>query len=391
MKKYIATYLRNFDYLLFFTYIFLCIFGLVMIYSASLMVGIWKEGSPDYYFDKQLTNLAVAACAFIVGAFIPYKHYSRNIVMFFAIMATIIFFVWVKVKGIGLAETGAQSWILIMGVSFQPSEFAKLFIILYLAGSFYNKSKKYSSIQLVKPKDIWQPILVWLVILICVATEVDLGATIILFAIAICILFLSDIKGRSLVKFFMVLGVVGTIAGAIALLFKYDSFFNESRIGRLQVWANPFEFPEGSGYQIINGFLAIGQGGLSGVGLGQSTQKLGYLPEPHNDFIIAIIAEELGIGGVLIVLIGLGIIVFRSLLIAMTTKDPLARMIAGGIGCWIGIQAAINLGGVSGLIPLTGVTLPFISYGGTSILILSLAMGILMNVSMFDKRDKKSS
>ena len=133
----------------------------------------------------------------------------------------------------------------------------------------------------------------------------------------------------------------------------------------------------------------MGQGGLEGVGLGQSVQKLGYLPEPQNDFIMAIIAEELGIFGVSIVIVGIGIIVFRSLYIAMTTKDPLARMIAGGIGSWIGFQTFVNLGGVSGIIPLTGVTLPFISYGGTSILMLSLAMGILINVSMYYKREKK--
>ncbi|MER1999471.1 MAG: FtsW/RodA/SpoVE family cell cycle protein, partial [Lysinibacillus sp.] len=118
-------------------------------------------------------------------------------------------------------------------------------------------------------------------------------------------------------------------------------------------------------------------------------QKLGFLPEPQTDFIMAIIAEELGIKGVAIVLVGLGFIVARSLIIAMTTKDPLARMIAGGIGAWIGFQTFVNLGGITGLIPLTGVTLPFISYGGSSIMLLSLALGILMNISMFHKREKR--
>lgn len=389
MKKYFATYFRNFDYLLFFTYVFLCIFGLVMIYSASMMVGIRDYNQPDYYYQKQITNLAVGAVAFIAGAFIPYKHYSRNSVMFLGILAIIILFTWVKVDGVGLKQTGAQSWIQIMGTSFQPSEFAKVFIIVYLAGSFYNKSVKKGSMELVKPRDIWQPILIWLCILIGVLTETDIGAAIILFGIAMAVLFLSGIKGKSLVQFFMVLGTVGVVGGALAFLVKYDTFINSNRFGRLQAWFNPFEFSQGVGYQIINGYLAIGQGGLDGLGLGQSIQKLGYLPEPHNDFIMAVIVEELGIKGVLIVFIGLSIIIIRSLWIAMTTKDPLARIIAGGIGCWIGIQALVNLGGVSGVIPLTGVTLPFISYGGTSILMLSLAMGILMNVSMFYKKDKK--
>ena len=134
--------------------------------------------------------------------------------------------------------------------------------------------------------------------------------------------------------------------------------------------------------------MAIGSGGLSGLGLGQSIQKLGYLPEPHTDFIMSVIAEELGVFGVLFVLGGLGFIVLKGLAIAMTTDDPLARMLATGVSSMIGIQSFVNLGGLTGLIPLTGVTLPFISYGGTSVILLSLAMGVLMNVSMFHKYEK---
>ena len=156
-------------------------------------------------------------------------------------------------------------------------------------------------------------------------------------------------------------------------------------------YLNPFEYEDGSGHQVVNSYYAIGGGGLEGRGLGQSIQKLGYLPEPQTDFIMAIIMEELGIWGVLIVLGGLGFIVYKGFSIALRTKDPLARMIAAGIASWIGWQSFINLGGVTGLIPLTGVTLPFISYGGTSIIILSLAMGILINVSMFEKVERKKT
>ena len=162
-------------------------------------------------------------------------------------------------------------------------------------------------------------------------------------------------------------------------------------MGRIKAFLNPFEYAEGSGLQVINGYIAIGSGGLEGVGLGQSIQKLGYLPEPQTDFIMAIIAEELGLLGVIIVLGGLGFIVFRGIVIALKTKDPLARMIAAGIASWIAIQTFINLGGLSGLIPLTGVTLPFISYGGSSILVLSFAMGILINVSMYEKLEKRKN
>ncbi len=151
---------------------------------------------------------------------------------------------------------------------------------------------------------------------------------------------------------------------------------------------NPFDYIQGSGYQIANGYIAIGSGGLQGRGLGNSIQKMGYLPEPQTDVIMAVISEELGLLGAIIVIGGLGFIVLRALSIALQAKDPHARMLAAGIGSMIGIQTFVNLGGLTGLIPLTGVTLPFISYGGTSVILLSLALGILTNVSMFVKYEK---
>ena len=169
MRRYITTYLRNFDYLLFFTYVFLCLFGLVMIYSASMMVGIvYEDGTPDYFYRKQLTNLIIGALAFCIGAFFPYKHYSNKFIMFVGMLMMAVLIVWVNVAGTGYEETGSQSWIRIFGVSFQPSEFAKLFVILYIAGSFYKKSLKEKSIQYVKPNDIGYPIAIWLIILLSV-------------------------------------------------------------------------------------------------------------------------------------------------------------------------------------------------------------------------------
>ncbi|MEC1179489.1 FtsW/RodA/SpoVE family cell cycle protein [Metasolibacillus meyeri] len=389
MKKYFATYFRNFDYPLFITYILLCLFGLVMIYSSSMMVAIMELRPPDYYYAKQLTNLKFAAVAFLFGAFFPYKHYSNKmiLVMMMIVMAILLF--WVTFFGVGKAETGSQSWISLFGLmNFQPSEYAKLFVILYLAGSLYKKGLKENAIQNVQPNDIIYPISIWLLILFSVGMETDLGAVAIIGVIAMSILIFSGIRGKTLGKFAAVFGIFGTIIIGAVLIIK-DDILNASRMGRFLVLKNPFEYADGSGYQIVNGYLAIGAGGLEGRGLGQSIQKLGYLPHPETDFIMAIIAEELGIFGVTIVIAGLAFIVLRGLYIAMTTKDPLARMIAGGIAVWIGFQAFLNLSGLSGIFPLTGVTLPFISYGGTSILILSLAMGILINISMYYKFDKR--
>ena len=391
MKNYLKTYLRNLDYPLFFTYIILLLFGLVMVYSASMMIAIEVKGqAPDYYFQNQKLNIAVALVTFAIGAFFPYKHFSKPKLMKFLTGVMAFFIVWLWASGIGKEETGSHSWINVFGITtFQPSEFAKLFVILYLASTIYNKGKKGVAIKQVTPIDITFPIIVWIGITFSVAMETDLGAVGIIFCIAMSILVLSGIPGKTLARFFAILAAFGTVVIGFVAIIKGDSLFNASRMGRFQVLGNPFEYSSGSGYQIINGYLAIGGGGLEGVGLGQSIQKLGYLPEPQTDYIMAIIAEELGIKGVAIVLLGLGFIVARSLIIAMTTKDPLARMIAGGIGVWIGIQTFINLGGITGLIPLTGVTLPFISYGGSSIMLLSLALGVLMNISMYHKREKR--
>lgn len=388
MKKYLNYYVRNFDYPLFFTYLFLCLFGLVMIYSSSIMVSIVdKDGTPTYYYRKQLFNLIVAAFAFFVGAFFPYKHFSNKRIMQILLFITFILLIWVKIHGQEIG--GAKSWINLFGVTnFQPSEFAKLFIILYFAGAFYRKSLN-NPMENLEPNNIVYPIIVWLAIILFVGTETDLGAVMILSGIAVAVVAASGIQFKKFVKFFTVLIGFGSALIGLIILVKGNEILTDNRLGRIKSFLNPFEYETGSSYQIINGYIAIGSGGLEGVGLGQSIQKLGYLPEPQTDFIMAIIAEELGIFGVIIVLGGLGFIIFRALIIALKTKDPLARMIAAGIGSWIAVQSFINLGGLSGLIPLTGVTLPFISYGGTSILLLSFAMGILINISMYVKLEKK--
>ncbi|MER2189888.1 MAG: FtsW/RodA/SpoVE family cell cycle protein [Solibacillus sp.] len=392
MGKYYSKYMRNFDYGLLFVYIFLCIFGLVMIYSSSMFVAIVSDGeAPNYYYKKQLINLAVACLAFVVVVLFPYHNYRNKSILKFLAVVMVVLEVWLFTAGIGKEEVGSQSWIRLFGLmTFQPSEYAKLFVILYFAGVLYNKSvSNRKDIQRLTVNDIKFPTIAWVVILGCVAAETDIGAVLLIFSIALGIFVASGMRGKILLKFSIVLGFFGSIAVAILLLIKRESIFNESRLGRFTSYRNPFEYAEGSGYQVINGYYAIGSGGIEGKGLGQSVQKLGYLPEPQTDFILAIIAEELGVFGVTVVLLGIGYIVLRGLWIAMTTKDPHARMIAAGISTWIGLQTFVNVGGLSGIIPLTGVTLPFISYGGTSILLLSVAMGILINVSVHHKIERK--
>ena len=362
-----------------------------MIYSSSMMVAIvYKDAAPDFYYKKQLLNLVIAAPLFIAAVIMPYRRLSSKPVLVMLMIAMVILEIWVTFAGHGREDTGSQSWISLFGlVNFQPSEFAKLFVIIYFAGSFYNKSLKKDSIQLLSVDDIKEPLGIWLAILGCVAIETDIGAVGIIFIVAMSVIVASGMKNKVLVRIGGLIGGLGLAVISFLFLVKRDSIFTEGRMGRFTSYLNPFEYADGSGHQVINGYFAIGSGGLEGKGLGQSVQKLGYLPEPQTDFIMAIVAEELGLLGVSIVLFGIGFIVLRGFWIAMTTQDPLARMLAAGISTWIGFQTFINLGGLSGLIPLTGVTLPFISYGGTSIILLSLAMGILINISTYYKLEKR--
>lgn len=385
MKQYIKRYAKNFDYPLFFVYIALTLFGLVMIYSASMAWSVNYYGDPpDRFYKQQLVNLALAFPVFAVAALFPYKHFSKKW-MLMTILG-VIFTGLVLVHFIGYAAGGARSWISLGFANIQPSEIAKVGIIFYLAGVFSNKYKNGTINKL--NESIAPPVIILTLVLLSVFFEPDLGSMMIIGAVGLSVMAASGIR----FKFFARLAALVVGASALFILpimiFASDMIFTEKRLGRLDAFFNPFSDELGFGLQIVNGYLAIGSGGLSGLGLGQSIQKLGYLPEPHTDFIMSVIAEELGVFGVLFVLGGLAFIVLRGLMIAMTTKDPLARMLATGVSSMIGIQAFVNLGGMTGLIPLTGVTLPFISYGGTSVILLSLAMGVLMNVSMFHRFEK---
>lgn len=385
MKQYFKRYMKNFDYPLFFVYIALTLFGLVMIYSSSMAWSVNYYGDAPYrFYIQQLINLAIAFPAFAVAAFFPYKHFNKRWMMMTVL--AVIFLGLVLVHIIGFEAGGARSWISLGFANFQPSEVAKVGIILYLAGVFSNKYKNGTINKL--NESVAPPVIILTLVLLSVFFEPDLGSMMIIGAVGLSVMAASGIK----FKYFARLAAIVVGASAVfiipIMLFASDMIFTEKRLGRLDAFFNPFSDELGFGLQIVNGYLAIGSGGLSGLGLGQSIQKLGYLPEPHTDFIMSVIAEELGVFGVLFVLGGLGFIVLKGLAIAMTTDDPLARMLATGVSSMIGIQSFVNLGGLTGLIPLTGVTLPFISYGGTSVILLSLAMGVLMNVSMFHKYEK---
>jgi len=380
MLKKIA---KSYDMGLIITIIVFSLFGLVMIYSASMVVGPAEyDVSSDFFYQKQKINLILAAFVFFFVALVPYKLYEHKYVVktiFFG--AIVILFI---LDLFGHEANNAQSWFKIGGMNLQPSEFIKLGMIIYLSAVYAKKQSYIDDFN----SGVLPPILYLIFVCGLIFIQPDFGTAFIIFMIGATIIVSSGMSLKSLLKLFSRLLAIGVVLLLIALLFK-DTIFTEKRMGRIDSFLEPFAYEDDQGYQLVNSYIAIGSGGLMGVGLGNSTQKYGYLPEPHTDFIMAIIVEELGILGVIIVFFCLSFIVLKSYRIAMKCKDPFGSLLAIGIASMIGIQTFINLGGLTGLIPITGVPLPFVSYGGSSILLLAISMGILVNVSMFTNYESK--
>ncbi|MEH7346918.1 FtsW/RodA/SpoVE family cell cycle protein [Bacillus sp. JJ1532] len=370
--------LKSYDYTLVIAVILLSVFGLIMIYSASMVTAVQRWGYPsDYFYDKQKLHLILSAIAFMFMAIFPYKAMLSN-----KILVPMVFLSLAGLFAIylfGHATNNAQSWFKFGSRSIQPSEFVKLTVIIYLSAVYAKKQSYINEFN----KGVVPPLAYLFLACLFVAIQPDFGTAAIIFAIAVVIIFSSGMSYKNVLK----LGTIGILIVAPLVLIMKDKIFTKVRMGRIEAFQDPFQTD--FGYHLVNSYLALGAGGLKGLGLGQSIQKLGYLPESHTDFIMAVIAEELGVFGVCFVLLLIGYLVLRGLYIGLKCMDPFGSLLAIGISSMIGIQSFVNLAGISGVIPLTGVPLPFISYGGSSILQLSMAMGILVNISMFVTYEQK--
>ncbi|GLY10616.1 FtsW/RodA/SpoVE family cell cycle protein [Bacillus badius] len=374
--------IRSYDYSLIAAFFLLCLFGLMMIYSASSVTAVQRyEVASDYFYNKQKIHIIAASVFFFAAALFPYKAY-KNSKFLFAIVAGIIGML-VALMIFGTISNNARSWIRFGGMNLQPSEFAKLVIIIYMSAIYAKKQKYINSFN----KGVTPPVILLVFLCTLIAAEPDFGTAFIIFLIGCTIIISSGMRFKSMWKL-VVLGLMAALVLSPLILLKKDKIFTEEKISRITGYLDPFEHQEGDGYHLVNSYLAIGSGGVTGNGLGQSVQKLGYLPEPHTDFIMAVISEELGLLGVFIVIGGLSFIVLKGIYISIKCQDPFGKMMAVGISSMIAIQAAINLGGVTGLIPITGVPLPLISYGGSSLILLSVSLGVLVNISMFTKYEQ---
>ena len=351
--------------LLFFLVIGIALFGIIMIYSASC---IWAE----YKFQDPFKFIKAQGIFFIVGIFImlflsktDYKIYyeKANLILLICFILLIL----VLIPGIGTIRNGSRSWFGIGSLGIQPSEFAKIGLIIYVSKYLANNKKNMFDIK----KGVLPILSVIFVFFGLIMLEPDFGTAMVIVLTLVVLIFTSGVK----IDFFVKIGLVGLIGIVILIIIA------PYRMARIVSFLNPWTDPLGSGFQIIQSLYAIGPGGLLGQGFMKSRQKHFYLPEPQTDFIFSIISEEFGFLGVLIVTSVFFLLFYLVLSIALKQKDLFAKYLSFGLSFGVIIQALLNLMVVVGVIPVTGVTLPFLSYGGSSLLVSMIGMGIVLNIN----------
>ena len=360
--------IKYFDYSLLFLIIFLLCFGLVMLYSTSSYAGSNKFGDASYFVKRQLFATGLGIVGMYIVSKIPYRFWMK--VSSMAYLAAIV--LCTAVIFIGTEANGQARWLKIGPLSFQPSEFAKFAVIIFLATVIYKTPQKMGEfMSLVKIMAIVLPI-------VAVVAYNNLSTAIIILGIAVCMLFVASPKYSHFVLMAAAVGVVGVIFGVKQLQSIEGLDF---RFARIMAWLDPEAYASGKGFQTLQALYAIGSGGIFGKGLGQSIQKLGFLPEQQNDMIFSIICEELGLfGGIAVILIFL-LLIWRLMIIANNASDLFGALLVVGVLGHIAIQVILNVAVVTNSMPNTGVSLPFISYGGSSILFLLIEMGLVMSVA----------
>lgn len=356
-------------------YVVLCVIGIIMVYSASAGIEMQNGGTPTGYLLRQtiFVILGLAVATFVAVMRLQILRNPHFLVIFFwGLLAMLVF-----VKLFGAAVNGAQGWIHLGFFSIQPAEIVKLFLILYLANQFahYNEYPGIYSIR-----STGYPLLITAVLLFLVLIQPDFGGFAINGAIVVVLFLGSEINWKKSV--WLLVGFLAVVVFGLPVISKIViNHWHGYQVNRFVAYVNPFGNNSGVGSQLVNSYYAISNGGLTGVGLGNSIQKMGYLPEPNTDFILAIISEEMGWITVAVILTLLMIIVCRTIQLGVKSESIYQALLCYGVATFIAVETFFNIGGVSGLLPITGVTLPFISYGGSSMLVLSAAVGIVLNVS----------
>lgn len=363
-----------FDYSLLFIVLFLLGFGLIMIYSASSYEAYESYGDASYYLKRQLIADGMGLLAMTFLAFFDYHRLRKYGWVGYIVSLVLIGMVR---SPLGVSSHNATRWIRIPGIGFhlQPAEFAKLAMILLLAGIVVKQGRKVHTMKgFLKVMAIPLPV----ALAIYVITD-NLSSAIIILGIAVLMVFVASPDYRKFVL--MALALILLAAVVILIAVNLGEEAGSFRLARIQAWLDPESQADGKGYQTLQALYAIGSGGIWGKGLGQSMQKLSYLPESQNDMIFSIICEELGLFGALAVIFMFVMLLWRMMIIADNAPDLFGAMLVVGVMGHIAIQAVLNIAVVTNSIPNTGISLPFISYGGSSALFLLMELGIVLNVA----------
>ena len=356
--------MKKYNKLLLLAVILISLFGLLMIYSSSNIWAEYKYNDPYKYLKSQAIFLIIGYILIIIISKFPYQNYKKLANIIF--LTCTIMLILVLIPGIGTVRNGSRSWFGIGSLGLQPSEFTKLGLIIFTSKYLANNTKELKNIK----KGVLPILGVLILIFGLIMLEPDFGTGVVIVMTIIVLLFVSGVK----MNFFIKIGILGLIGVIVLILIA------PYRLERIISFINPWTDPLGSGFQIIQSLYAIGPGGLLGLGFGNSIQKHFYLPEPQTDFIFAIISEEFGFLGVLIVATLFITIIYSGLKISMKCQDNFGKFLSFGITFGLAFQTILNLMVVVGLLPVTGVTLPFLSYGGSSLLISLINMGILLNI-----------
>lgn len=360
-RKKAATLFKGdfFDYSLLFVTLFLVAFGLVMVYSTSSYTAELKEGSATYYLQRQGVFALAGIAAMLLVAMLDYHWWKKwSLLMMYAAIGLLAL-----VLVVGKASHGAVRWLQIGPLRFQPSEAAKIVMILFTAHMATIKAARIGDFK------IMSKVLILPIIAVALIAKENLSTGIICAAISLMIVFVTSPKIK---QFLAMGGIVAVLLGIFLLIASY-------RLERINIWLHPENYE--TGYQTLQALYAIGSGGLFGKGLGQSIQKLGFIPESHNDMIFSVICEELGLFGAICVVALFVLLIWRCVIIAMSAPDLYGALIVVGVITHIAVQVIINIAVVTNTFPPTGVPLPFISYGGTALLGLLLEIGLVLSVA----------
>jgi len=341
--------------------------GMVMVYSAGSVLGFRNYGDSFYFVKRQLLFAGLGLVAMYITANTEYRVWKGLAKA--ALIVCFILLVMVLIPGIGVVRGGARSWLGISSFGIQPSEFMKMGMILFLANWLGRDDYDITSFT----RGLLPPLALIGSAFALIMLQPDLGTGTVMMGAALMMVYTAGAR----MKHLMTLAVAG-VAGFVALIAAAPY-----RLQRITAFLDPWSDPLGAGYQIIQSLYAIGPGGLGGLGLGMSRQKYSYVPEPQTDFIFSILAEELGFIGGLAVLALFLILIWRGMKVAMSLPDRFGSYLAVGIVCMVAVQVVINIGVVIGLMPVTGITLPLISYGGSSLTLMLTALGILLNLSRY--------